>query len=248
MTFNINEFKATMDRYGGPARKNLFEVDLGVVDKTTGRSDAVFFCKSVTVPGINVEVQDYRPNGFGIRHSIPTAVVPDQLNCVFILDSQHVILSMFHRWMQKVVNYDVSGGIFSQVGDQLPYEFGYKDDFVTKLTIKHYSTDFSGFYRYEFEDAFPTQVSGVDLSWEDNDSYSTATVNFSYSSMKVDGTNVGTPTDRFARGTGYVEYINRKGVSGQLINQSSLPRTIQDAVDRLTRIKSTYDTIRSLFK
>ena len=248
MPFSINDFKATMDRYGGPARKNLFEVSLNVLDARTGRSDHTFFCNSVTVPGINLSVQDYRPNGFGVMQTVPTAVSPDQLNCIFMLDSQHIMLSFFHRWMQKVVNYDVSGGIFSQVDDQLPYEFGYRDEYVTRMTVRHYSSDYSGFYEYTFEDVFPTQVSGIDLAWSDNDSISTVTVNFAYSSMKVDGTAIGSPTDRFARGTGYVDYINRIGNSGQLINQSSLPTTIQAAIDSFTRIRSTTSILRSLFK
>jgi hypothetical protein len=248
MPFTINEFKSTLSQYGGPARKNLFEVNLNVIDAVTGRPDHIFFCKSVTVPGINVTVADYRPNGFGAMQSVPTAFQADQLNCIFILDSRHMIISFLHRWMQKVVNYDVSAGIFSQVDDQLPFEFGYKDDYVTTMTIKHYSTDYSGYYEYTFEDVFPTQVSGVDLSWEDNDSYSVATVNLAYSSMKVDGTRVGTPTDRYARGTGLVDYINRIGTSGQVINQGSLPRTIQEAIDSYTRITSSIATLRSLFK
>jgi hypothetical protein len=248
MPFTINEFKSTMMQYGGPARKNIFEVNLNVIDSVTGRPDHIFFCKTVSVPGINVNVQTYMPNAFGIMQSVPVSTTHDQLNCVFILDSSHMILSFFHRWMQQVVNYDVSGGIFSQVNDQLPYEFGYKDDYVTTMTIKHYSTDYSGYYEYTFNDVFPTQVSGVDLSWEENDSYATATVNFSYSTMKFDGTKAGEPTDRFARGTGLVDYINRLGTSGQVINQSTLPRSIQEAIDSFVAIRNIGATLRSIFK
>lgn len=247
MPFNINEFKSTMNRYGGPARKNLFEVSLNVLDAQTSRSDHVFFCQTVNAPGINLAVQDYKPNGFGLTQTVPTSIQQDQLNCVFLLDSQHVMLSLFHRWMQKVVNYDVSGGIFSQVDDQLPYEFGYRDEYVTRMSIRHYSTDFSGYYEYLFEDVFPTQVSGAELAWAD-DSYSTCTVNFAYSSMKVDATRVGSPTDRYARGTGLVDYLNRIGNSGQLINQNSLPNTIQTAIDSYTRIRSSVSILRSLFR
>lgn len=245
---NINDFTATLQRYGGVAKKNLFDVSFNVVDARTGRSDLVFFCKSVSIPGINISVQDYRPNGFGLMHSIPTSMQYDQMNCVFILDSDHTILSFFHRWIQKIVNFDVSGGIFSQVDDQLPFEFGYRDEYVTRMTIRHYSSDYSGYYEYTFEDVFPTQVSPIDLAWEDNNSYATATVNFAYSSMKVDGTYVGSPTDRYARGTGLVDYINRISGAGQQISQSGLPRTIQTAIDSYTRIKSSVSILRSIFR
>jgi hypothetical protein len=73
-------------------------------------------------------------------------------------------------------------------------------------------------------------------------------VNFSYSTMKFDGTKAGEPTDRFARGTGLVDYINRLGTSGQVINQSTLPRSIQEAIDSFVAIRNIGATLRSIFK
>jgi len=254
MAFNISEFKSRIDRYGGIARKNLFVADIVFNGRNTNiavpnftQSDLRFFCKSATIPGLNVVVQDYRPNGFGLPHSVPTALQPDQVNLVFMMDSQHKILNFYHQWMQKVINYDVSRGMFSEVNGQLPYEMGYRSDYVSTIRLALYSNDTNTFYEYILYDAFPTQISPIDVAWDDNDSYSTMTVNFAYSGMKVTGAVEGSPSARGARGNGLLEFINSVGSTSQLINQGSLPRSIQDAIDSFTRVRNAFNTISSIF-
>ncbi len=265
MPFNINEFKGTMNKYGGAARKNLFVVEIANAPVIRGIAlrDLTFFCQAVQAPGINVSVTDNYPNGFGIRQSIPVQMVPTPVNAIFMLDSDHQVISFFHQWMQSVINFDTTRGGYLSVNDQLPYELGYIRDISTRITIKNYSTDSQDiYYEYVLEDAFPTEVSGETLSWSDNDSYATATVNFAYSRVSVSGFKKGTYTQRDTRGTGYLELINRIGTSGQLINQGRLPTSIQDAVNALTRfntglnnfnngfsqIKTGLNTIGNIFK
>lgn len=249
--FNINEFKSTIDKYGGPARSSLFVVEIiKAPNENDGMStsDLRFFCQTASTPGINFGVQDYTPNGFGLRQTIPMSVNPDQFNAVFMLDSDHMVLRFFHQWMQNVINYNYEDGAFSQVDNKLPYEIGYKEDFVATIVIKHYSTDSeNSYYEYVLRDAFPTQISGVDTAWGDSDAFSTATVNFAYSHMSMTGIKRGSPTDRFARGTGYLDLINRVGTTGQVINQNSLPGSIQDAINSFTSINSGISGLKTGF-
>ncbi len=252
MPFNVNEFKSTMNKYGGPARKNLYVVEIlngPVQSDGMEMRDLRFFCQTATTPGLNYSVVDYYPNAFGVKQSIPTAVQPDQFNAVFMLDSDHMVLRFFHQWMQSVINYNYSDGPFSQVNGQLPYEVGYKKDFACNISIKHYSTDGTDenqkFYEYILYDAFPTQVSGVDVAWADNDSFATATVNFAYAHMAVTSSRVGTPTERFARGTGFVDYINTLGSTGQVIGQGSLPNSVQDAINAFTKLGNIKNNINN---
>lgn len=251
MPFNINEFKSTMNKYGGPVRKNLYIFELADgPGRNSGMkvSDLRFFAQTVTIPGLNYQVTDYFPNTFGVRQTIPTAVTPDPLNAAFMLDSDHMVLKFFHQWMQKVINYNYADGAFSAVNGQLPYEIGYKEDYATTATIKHFSTDSpNNYYEYIFYDVFPTQVTGVDVAWSDNDSYATSTVNFAYSHMKVSGANTATPTERFARGTGYLGLLNRYGIPGQFIEQTGIPQTIQDAVNLYTNFSNKANQINSGF-
>ena len=241
MPFNINEFKSTLNKYGGPSRKHLFVVEItNVPPFNDGMSlrDLRFFCQTAQAPGINVTVTDNYPNGFGVRQSIPTQMTHTPFNAVFMLDSDHKVIRFFHQWMQSVVNFDYTRGGYSSINDQLPYEVGYVKDISTRIVIRSYSTDSNGYYEYVLEDAFPTEVSGETLSWSDTDTYATATVNFAYSHLSVSGFKPGTYTERDTRGTGYLELINRIGTSGQLINQGNLPTSIQDAINSFTNFNT----------
>jgi hypothetical protein len=251
MPFNINEFKSTMNKYGGPARKNLFVMEIASVPALNdgiSLRDLRFFCQTVQAPAINFNVTDYYPNGFGVRQSIPTQMAMSPFNAVFMLDSDHQILRFFHQWMQNVINYDFSRGGYVGWGDQLPYEVGYVRDISTRITIKSYSTDSqTNAYEYVLEDAYPTEISGETLSWSDNDSFSTATVNFTYSHVSVSGLTNNPFSDRNTRGSGLLDLVNRVGTTGQVINQGRLPTSIQDAVNAFTRINTGIANVNNGF-
>ena len=247
--FNINDFKATIGLYGGPARNNLFVVEFTNTQSTfIGGADLRFFCQAAKLPGIDINSMDYKQQGFGLPQSMPMNLSPGALTSVFMLDSNHSILSFFHEWMQKVINYDVSGGILSQVNNRLPYEIGYKDDYVTNMVVKHYSsTNVNQYYEYIFYDVFPTQIDGVTLSWSDNDSYASVPVNFSYSGMNFKGAVRGTPTERFARGTGLLSHFNSLDFAQNII-QNSLPKSVQQAIDLYSRVNNAFTKNDSFLK
>lgn len=195
MSFNISEFKSVMNRYGGPARNNLFEVLISATN-TSGRTlvpgvinpgDLRFFCQTVSVPGVNLETAQYRPNGVGFPEFMPISANPDQLNGVFLLDSNHRVLTFFHRWISSVVN--VSGSRGDSVNGLPRHQIDYKDNYAaSEVSVRHYSThDTTKFYSSKYLGVYPTQVSAIDLGWATNDSPATITVNFSYNRLIYQG-------------------------------------------------------------
>lgn len=251
MVFRINQFKSTMDKYGGPSRTSLFTVSITPnrigSNGNMPEQDMLFFCKTVTLPSIGVNTLDYRPNGFDMSQAIPTSVATEPVQCVFMLDSDHRVMSYFHSWIQSVVNYSTQGGILSSVDGKMPYEFGYKEDYKTTITIRHYNSenDSSRYYEYILRDAFPTRIDPVNLSWEDNNSPATVGISFSYGALQFTGESAGSPTERFSRGTGLIERIASIGSIGQKIRQSSLPTSIQDAVNQFTRVNNSFSAIKN---
>jgi hypothetical protein len=197
MSFNISQFKSVMNRYGGPARTNLFEVLISatntsgqtIVPGVINQGDLRFFCQTVSVPGINIETAQYRPNGVGFPEFMPVNANPDQLNGVFLLDSNHRVLTFFHRWISSVVN--VSGSRGDSVNGLPRQQIEYKDRYAaSEVTIRHYSThDTSRFYECRYLGVYPTQVSSIDLGWATNDAPATITVNFSYNRLIYQGFN-----------------------------------------------------------
>ncbi len=232
--FNINEFKSKVNEHGGPALNSLFVAEIARISEPGGilTNDLRFFCQSVSVPGINIEVMQYKPAGIGFPEFMPMSTSPDQLNCVFMLDSDHKIITFFHKWMNSIINVGGDRGIiplrepFSSRGSGIePKEINYKNEYTTSMVVKHYSAfgnsnEIPGFYEYRFEGVFPTQIGPLQLSWSDT-SLSTSTVNFSYSRILHQGFQRASPQNsQFILGS--QESIRRGGTINQVaITQSA---------------------------
>jgi hypothetical protein len=252
MVFRINQFKAQLDWFGGPARGSLFEVQIirprNVRSRANSR-DLIFFCKNASIPGIifNSASSEHVAQA---RRMQPMTVNTEPLAAIFMLDSDHQVLSFFHSWAQNIVNYGTSAGSFSEVNGKLPHEIGYKDDYACRIIIRQYSTnyDVSGqYYEVVLDNAYPISIGDVDLAWENNDSFSVLPVSFQYDRIQYTGERIGSPTARFGRGNGLLGLINRIGAVGQLIGQDLVPQSIQDAVNRYTVINNNVRRIKTLF-
>jgi hypothetical protein len=250
MAFRINEFKSQMDWFGGPARGSLFEVQIFPNQSSTTKSransrDLVFFCKNATIPGMSINATQYEAVG-QLRKMMPMAVNMEPVQSIFLLDSDHQVLTFFHNWVQNIVNYSTSAGSFAEVGGRLPFEVGYKDEYGARVVIRQYSTNYeqSGqYYEVILDNAFPIMIGDVDLAWENNDSFSVLPVSFQYDSIEFTGEQIGSPTARFGRGNGLLGLLNQVGAVGQLIGQNLVPRSVQDAVNKYTRVTNSFDRI-----
>lgn len=271
MAFNVNQFKSSLHRFGGPAHNGLFQViftNTPSLPGTSARSrDLSFFCKSVAIPSINLQTSEYqavaaRPKQF------PTGITSEQVSAIFMLDSNHQILSFLHGWMQKVLNYSTSGGAMSEVDGMLPHEVGYKDEYSCRMIIRYYSTynnvtgfgntfntvlnvlDFlsgGNYYEVVLDNAFPIAVGDVDLSWDNQNSFATVGVGFSYDEIKYDGERSGSPTARLGRGNGLLDLLTTVGVVSQMVGGDFRPTGVQDAINKLTRIDNAATQLNGLF-
>lgn len=178
MSFNISRFKTTIDKYGGPAKPSLFEV---IISKQSEANSAItarefsFFCTSVNFPGIAINNQEFSAVG-QLPRLFPSTMQNQPINAIFMVDSDHQILTFFHNWIQKVLNYSTADGPFGAIGEgagnyQLPYELGYKDEYACDMIIRHHSTESTGskYYEVTLKNAYPFTVGDMQLDWAAND-------------------------------------------------------------------------------
>jgi len=256
MAFNINQFKAQMNQRGGPARGNLFEVIIapvsgGTVDNEGNKMQSQtlsFFCKNAQIPSITYNTSSYSAVG-QLDKQFTTGVTSAPLNLIFMVDSDHEILNHFHQWMQKIVNHGSGSGSFDEVDGRLPYELGYKDEYATDIIIRHYSTESTDdkYYEVTLYNAYPNAVGDLDLAWEENDSYLTLPVGFSYDNIKYSGAKTGIPNNRASNGTGLLDSLGALAGFGSVLKQTYDQGlkfdTIQDAVNRITRVRNSFDNL-----
>lgn len=257
--FNINEFKSVMNKYGGPAKSNLFVLTLMPSAEITRKNDFItksdlrFFCSDCTIPSLNINSAGYVPNTIGITEAMPLNLSAVGINANFMLDSEHRVISFFHSWMQEIINYNaMSSGSLSQIGgDHLPYEIGYKDDYACSMEISHFKTDTDGKlenpYIYYFKNVFPTEIGGKTFSWAPNDSIQTMNINFNASAFTFTASNPGSVISDLSRANGTLEFLNSVGFRGQTTQQRNLPTSIQDAINTFTTVRNDFRALQNTF-
>lgn len=259
MPFSISEITSAVNKHG-LAKNNLFVMTMqfGATPESaklatklveTSKIDTFqlkFLCRSADLPAIEVQTSDFKPRGYGPSEKRPTGFELPPLPTVFMVDSNFAVMKFFHRWMQQIVNYDVSAGYGSEVnGGQRPYEFGYRDEYCCNIEIDVYSgnqTDKS--YKYTFGHAYPTVVGNVQVAWENAAEIMTLPVQFAYDEIKVEATEGGKVTGDFSSPNGLLSYLSALNGFGQALNNLNRPRNIQDVVNTVTDVKTILGALK----
>lgn len=252
MAFNINEFSSQINKHG-LAQNNLFLVRITPPPSFTGITDGgednsvelnlsrelQFFCRTVTLPELDVQTVDVQKQAFGAITRRPQSLAFPVLPTVFMVDSNFAVLKFFHRWMQKIVNYDDSGGPISAVDGMLPFEMGYKSDYATTIEITVYSfASESITYQYKMTGAYPIQVGNITEAWEQAGEVMTLPIGFTYDSLKVTGAKTGQVVDGASGVNGILSYLSSINTFTQAIRGLKRPRGIQDAINQFTNVST----------
>jgi hypothetical protein len=72
-------------------------------------------------------------------------------------------------------------------------------------------------------------------------------VSFSYERIQYTSEVRGIPSERNTRGNGLLDLLTTIGEVGQLVNQQLVPQSIQDAINKYTRAKNAFNTLRNIF-
>ena len=259
MAFNISNFKSSFERYGGPAKANLFEIQLSKLPRFMPENKQMdylreikFFCSEVTFPAININTSEIAHAGQMLKR-YPTAVQnPGPLSAKFLVDSDHQILTFFHNWSQQIVQYSKRGGAFAETDGKLPHEVGFKNDFACDLLIKHFTTDSfpNTYYEAKLYKVFPVAVGALALNWEGASSFLSLDVQFSAEDMEFSSDKTGKTGDRSKRGGGLLDILGDIAGFADTVRgtvKSGRPTSIQDAVNRLNRLGNAVDNLGDNF-
>ena len=171
------------------ARANLFEVVLTLptfTDNTAGTTaktaaeaatfDLNILVKAAQVPAFTVGVIEV-PYKAGRRIKIPGDRTFADWTVTVINDEKHIARRAFTAWIDSISkgNYDAANK-------------SSKTDYRTDLVVTQFKGSGNDVRSYKLHDAFPTDVSGVDLSMDSTDTLSEFTVTFQYQYLKVDNT------------------------------------------------------------
>jgi len=177
----LTQLKTALNR---GARANLFEINIpfpSLIASTDLPTDATgtvkVLCKAAAVPGFTVGTIEV-PFRAGRRIKIPGDRTFADWTVTIINDENHTIRRAFNAWVNLISKGNYDSQTKSTVQDY------YKD-----ITCVHLKGDNSVSRQYRLNDAFPTDVSAIDLSFDSTDTLSEFTVNFQYHYLQAGNAN-----------------------------------------------------------
>jgi len=164
------------------ARANLFEIEMGfpaaLNNTATGISTATtdslkLLCKSGAVPGFTIGTIEV-PYKAGRRIKIPGDRTFADWSITVINDEDHKLRRAFTLWVNLISksNYDSSTKSTAQ-------------DYYKDITVSQLNANNEVVRKYKLNDAYPTDVGALDLSFDSTDTISEFTVNFQYHHMQA---------------------------------------------------------------
>tara|TARA_B110000967_G_C18881021_1_gene561067 strand:+ start:243 stop:1001 length:759 start_codon:yes stop_codon:yes gene_type:complete len=251
MSFNISDFNAKINEHG-IAKTNLFFAritmprsllnEFGQISVTR---DLEFYCKTVTLPEMDITTGEVQPQGFGPVVRRPQAMNFPILPVSFMVDSNFGVMKLYHRWMQSIINYDTSGGQFAGVNNALPFEMGYKKDYSATMQVAVYSQNTREVeYLYEFSGLYPINVGSIQASWESAGEVMTLPVGFSYDGLKVTGAKTGEVlADRPGSFTGkLLNWFSTINSVANTLQSIQRPTDVQDAINQVNNVNNIIDS------
>ena len=178
----LTELKTSLNR---GARANLFEIDISFPAVViSALADATLktklLCKAAAVPGFTIGTIEV-PFRAGRRIKIPGDRTFADWTVTIINDENHTLRRAFNTWINLISN-----GNYNSDKKSL----GTSPDYYKDITCVHLKGDNTISRQYKLNDAFVTDVSAVDLSFDSTDTLSEFTVNFQYHFLQAGGAEV----------------------------------------------------------
>ena len=183
-TKSLSQFKSKLA--GGGARTNLFEVSIpsfpGAVSEAWGSGDDgengtfKFLCKAANLPASIVNTVDIPFRGRTLKVAGDRTINDWQVTV--INDEDFRLRTAFERWANALSKLDDATGVSnptSYMTDAYVQQLGRG---ATQFSVSNDGGESAILRTYKFYDIFPTQISAIDLNYDDTNAVETFQVTF----------------------------------------------------------------------
>jgi hypothetical protein len=151
------------------ARQNRFDVLISsppiLQDYANNFDSLTYRCESAQLPSRTFGTVDQK-FGSNPTQKFPMHTSYNDLQLTFIVSGNMKEKNLFDVWMEFI-------------NPTTTFDFTYKEDFMTSITVTQYDLSNKQTYSVEFHNAFPIAVNQLDLDWS-NDGHHKLTVDFTY--------------------------------------------------------------------
>jgi hypothetical protein len=173
--FSIDTFRQKLN---GGSKANLFRIIIEPDEAITGvdLSNLSILCKSGAIPAFTLGVIEVPFRGRRIK--IPGDRTYADWTATIVNDDAQAVRISFDNWLNSII--DVNGENDLRTGT---------DSYRATIKVQQLRPDGTVARVYELYDAFPTDVSAIDLSYDTTDAIQEFTVTFQYHYLDVGGTS-----------------------------------------------------------
>ena len=199
MAFDIERFRAKINEFSGIAPSSRFTVSIFPKNnsklKNINKKEALeFLAFAVDIPGMKFSPDLVMLNGYGRINEVPLRVDTNNSAISFYVDNEALVYNFFYSWMNMVSNIDgkfYRNGARSgtpentiRVVDKFGFdEMFYADDYYCDVVINYYGYN-NSIMRVELYDAFPMELSGIGLDWNDQNTLTSCQATIGFRAIK----------------------------------------------------------------
>jgi hypothetical protein len=167
MAGSINDFKSSFQK--DLARPNKFDVSIPVpltlIPYVKNAKNLIYRCENANLPGRNFATLEQKIGSNPVE-KYPYLTSYNDLDLTFIVDDDMNQKVFFDAWMNFI-------------NPTYNYNFRYKGDYSTAITINQYDVTNQISYSINLYDAYPVSMNQMDLDWS-ADGYHKLNVTFAY--------------------------------------------------------------------
>ena len=179
---NVNQFSNQVGRAGSAmdyGRTNLFQVTIPaklenpyISSDFDAQEDLRFMAKAASLPGKSLGTIDVKR--FGAIYKIANDAIVDQFSMTVMCSSDMRERRYFDAWISGIHGQDST---MIKAADN--FRMKYYDEYTSVVVVESFARDGRTEYMAVLNEAYPTNLGAVDLSWDTGD-VATFTVNFTF--------------------------------------------------------------------
>lgn len=169
--FSVSDFRSNVKI----VRPNLFKAEIYLPSIITGydTNKFKFRCEATELPGRTIATTDSQSYGPTTKYAYE--VTYNDINLQIIASEDMAERKMFEQWMDKIVT-PSNNGVGSS-GGLIKY---YESYAAGTLKISQLKDDGKAISTYTLNNAYPIQMSPMNLTWEESNSYQRFSVTMTY--------------------------------------------------------------------
>jgi hypothetical protein len=167
MSFSISDFRSAL---AGGVHANLFTVALGATPAGVTLTNFTTMCKAGAIPALTLGIIEVPFRGR--RAKIPGDRSFGEWTATFINSADQSLRAGFEAWTQYIASNDYTTAAISSKTST---------DYKSTITVSQLRDDGTVLKTYALQNAFPSDISAIDLSYDTVDAIEEFTVTFQYS-------------------------------------------------------------------